>query len=191
MGKKGNWFSAVKKALSPEPKEKKDKVFELYFLFLVIFLLICLFVVGFDIEKSYFPLNQISHKSKRKWFGKHKSSDPVSSFTENAMPIPAPAPAVEDVKLTEAENEQSKHAYSVALATAVAAEAAVAAAQAAAEVVRLTAATRFSGKSREEVAAIKIQTAFRGFMVLLIILFTPKCVLFSLFLMSWFLVTGF
>ena len=27
MGKKGNWFSAVKKALSPEPKEKKkDKV---------------------------------------------------------------------------------------------------------------------------------------------------------------------
>lgn len=26
MGRKGNWFSAVKKALSPDPKEKKDQV---------------------------------------------------------------------------------------------------------------------------------------------------------------------
>lgn len=131
MGKKGNWFSAVKKALSPEPKEKKDKT---------------------------------TPKSKKKWFGKHKNLDPVSSSTENAMPLPAPAPPIEDVKLTEAENEQSKHAYSVALATAVAAEAAVAAAHAAAEVVRLTTVTRFSGKSKEEVAAIKIQTAFRGYL---------------------------
>ena len=69
------------------------------------------------------------------------------------------------MKLSEAENEQSKHAYSVALATAVAAEAAVAAAQAAAEVVRLTATSRYTGKSREEVAVIKIQTAFRGYLV--------------------------
>lgn len=68
----------------------------------------------------------------------------------------------EDVELAEAEDAQSKHVYSVALATAMAAEAAVAAAQAAAEVVRLTALPRFPGKSLEEVAAIKIQTAFRG-----------------------------
>lgn len=53
----------------------------------------------------------------------------------------------------------------MALATAVAAEAAVAAAQAAAEVVRLTAAGRYPGKSKEEIAAIKIQTAFRGYLV--------------------------
>lgn len=72
---------------------------------------------------------------------------------------------MEEMKLTEAENEQNKHVYSVAIATAVAAEAAVAAAQAAAEVVRLTAGTQYSGKSREEVAAIKIQTAFRGYLV--------------------------
>lgn len=53
----------------------------------------------------------------------------------------------------------------VALATAKAAEAAVAAAQAAAEVVRLTTtAPQFAGKSKEEVAAIRIQTAFRGYM---------------------------
>lgn len=65
----------------------------------------------------------------------------------------------------EAENEQNRHAYSVAIATAVAAEAAVAAAHAAAEVVRLTAAAQNLGKTKEELAAIKIQTAFRGYMV--------------------------
>lgn len=83
---------------------------------------------------------------------------------ETAYAVPDP-PSAEEVKLTEAENEQSKHAYSVAFATAVAAEAAVAAAQAAAEVVRLTSAARYSGKSNEEIAAIKIQTAFRGYLV--------------------------
>lgn len=85
--------------------------------------------------------------------------------TETAAAVPDPSPSAEEVKLTEAENEQSKHAYSVALATAVAAEAAVASAQAAAEVVRLTSTARYSGKSSEETAAIKIQTAFRGHLV--------------------------
>ncbi|KAK3003096.1 hypothetical protein RJ639_019431 [Escallonia herrerae] len=132
MGKKGSWLSAVRKALSPEPKEKKD---------------------------------QNSHKAKKRWFGKHKSLDANFAPTEAALAIPAPpSPSVEEVKLTEAENEQSKHAYSVAFATAMAAEAAVAAAQAAAEVVRLTTTARYSGKSKEEIAAIKIQTAFRRYL---------------------------
>lgn len=133
MGKKENWLSAIKKALSPVSKEKKD---------------------------------QRTQKSKTKWFGKHKDWDPISSSVETTRveaAVPA-TPLIEDVKLTEAENEQSKHAYSVAVATAVAAEAAVAAAQAAAEIVRLTTVPRFSGISKEEVAAIKIQTAFRGYM---------------------------
>ncbi|KAM7495003.1 hypothetical protein LguiB_029612 [Lonicera macranthoides] len=130
MGKKGSWFSAVKKALSPEPKEKKDKK---------------------------------PHKSKKKWFGKQKSLDVEFSAAETALAVPVPpSPSLEEVKLNRAENEQSKHAYSVAFATAVAAEAAVAAAQAAAEVVRLTGAARYSGKTKEEIAAIRIQTAFRG-----------------------------
>ncbi|KAL8090493.1 protein IQ-DOMAIN 3 [Apium graveolens] len=130
MGKKGSWLSAVKKVLSPEPKEKKDKK---------------------------------QHKSKKKWFGRNKSLDVgFQQPTETAAEIPDPSPSAEEVKLTEAENQQSKHAYSVALATAVAAEAAVASAQAAAEVVRLTSTARYSGKSNEETAAIKIQTAFRG-----------------------------
>ena len=91
----------------------------------------------------------------------------ASSTEETALPLPPPAPSppVQDAKLAEIENEQSKHAYSVALATAAAAEAAVAAAQAAAEVVRLTTVPRYYGLSKEEIAAIKIQTAFRGYMV--------------------------
>jgi hypothetical protein len=70
------------------------------------------------------------------------------------------------------EEEQNKHALAVAMATAAAAEAAVAAAQAAAEVVRLTAggggAARgsfYSGWSREDQAALKIQAVFRGYLV--------------------------
>ncbi|KAL6977255.1 Protein IQ-DOMAIN 3 [Sarracenia purpurea var. burkii] len=133
MGKKGSWIAAVKKALSPESKEKKDKK---------------------------------AHKSKSRWFGKQRSLDSSGSPPpETAVSVPL-NPPIEEVKLTRAENEQNKHAYSVALATAAAAEAAVAAAQAAAEVVRLTAAVRYSGKSKEEVAATKIQTAFRGYLVL-------------------------
>ena len=107
---------------------------------------------------------QKSSKSK-KWFGKERSNVPNSSPSENAtVPHPLPPPP-EEVKLIEAEEEQTKHAYSVAVATAAAAEAAVAAAQAAAEVVRLTSVTQFTGKSNEEVAAIKVQTAFRGYLV--------------------------
>ncbi|CAA0385887.1 unnamed protein product [Arabidopsis thaliana] len=122
MGK--SWFSAVKKALSPEPKQKKE---------------------------------QKPHKSK-KWFGKSKKLDVTNS---GAAYSPR---TVKDATLKEIEEQQSRHAYSVAIATAAAAEAAVAAAQAAAEVVRLSALSRFPGKSMEEIAAIKIQTAFRGYM---------------------------
>ncbi|XP_022747469.1 protein IQ-DOMAIN 1-like [Durio zibethinus] len=109
--------------------------------------------------------DQETPKSKRKWLGKGKDVGPVSlpEETEVTSPPPVPPP-IGDVKLTEAENEQSKHAYSVALATAMAADAAVAAAQAAAEVVRLTSLPCYPGKSKEEIAAIKIQAAFRGYL---------------------------
>ncbi|GFY93346.1 hypothetical protein Acr_08g0017420 [Actinidia rufa] len=72
---------------------------------------------------------------------------------------------IEENKLVGLENEvdEEKNKISKIVATAAAAEAAVAAAQAAAEVVRLTSVTQFTGKSKEEVAAIKIQTEFRGY----------------------------
>lgn len=89
----------------------------------------------------------------------------MNAETALVCPGPPTPPQVEQMKLMEAENEQNKHAYSVAIATAVAAEAAVAAAQAAAEVVRLTAAACSSGQSKEEIAAIRIQTVFRGYLV--------------------------
>ncbi|KAL5984224.1 hypothetical protein ACLOJK_018328 [Asimina triloba] len=127
MGKKPNWFNAVKKALSPDSKEKREQV--------------CTF----------------NRKSKKKWgYGKTKPPEPSSSL-ETVAPPPVPA----EVKLNEAEQEQNKHAYSVAIATA-AAEAAVAAAQAAAEVVRLTTVTRYSGKSREEKLSLVNGVLFTG-----------------------------
>ncbi|CAI9780160.1 unnamed protein product [Fraxinus pennsylvanica] len=135
MGRKGSWFSSVKKALTPNSKKKKA---------------------------------QKASKSEKKWVDEDKPSvsgtpNPETIQVSNPHPLP-PLEDDEDVKLTEAENEQTKHAYSVAVATAAAAEAAVAAAQAAAEVVRLTTVTQFTGKPKEEVAAIKIQTAFRGYL---------------------------
>lgn len=119
-------------------------------------------------------------KSKRRWpFGKTKKhSEPSISTvpgTAPVAPLPSPPPTqphsleIKDVN-PETDSEQNKHAYSVALASAVAAEAAAVAAQAAAEVVRLTAVTTTAPKmpasSMEELAATKIQTAFRGYLVI-------------------------
>ncbi|KAM1648193.1 hypothetical protein ACFX1Q_010240 [Malus domestica] len=136
MGKKG-WFSSVKKALSPDSKEKKE---------------------------------QRSDKSKKKWFGKQKYPEFESTSYQPSTILP-PLPPREEVKLTNAENEQNNDAYSVPVATTVSttavAEPVVSLApptQAAVEVVRLPTITQYAGKSREEVAAIKIQTAFRGYL---------------------------
>lgn len=71
---------------------------------------------------------------------------------------------------TEREKEQNKHAIAVAAATAAAADAAVAAAHAAVAVVRLTShgrGTMFGGGGHEKMcAAVKIQTLFRGYLVI-------------------------
>jgi hypothetical protein len=64
---------------------------------------------------------------------------------------------------TDRDREQSKHAIAVAAATAAAADAAVAAAQAAVAVVRLTSKGR--PPSPVVLAAVRIQTVFRGFLV--------------------------
>lgn len=58
--------------------------------------------------------------------------------------------------------EDRNHAIAVAVATAAAAEAAVAAAQAAAKVVRLAG---YGRHSKEERAAILIQSYYRGYLV--------------------------
>ncbi|CAL9229075.1 unnamed protein product [Arabidopsis halleri] len=70
--------------------------------------------------------------------------------------------------LNEATQDQRKHAMNVAIATAAAAEAAVAAAKAAAEVVRMAGnaftSQHFVKKLAPNVAAIKIQSAFRAYL---------------------------
>ncbi|KAJ8432247.1 hypothetical protein Cgig2_013900 [Carnegiea gigantea] len=89
---------------------------------------------------------------------------PIPTLKPTQQPHPPSASvAAESTKLSQVEKEETKHAYNPAVATAKAAEATVAVAQAAAEVVCLTTATH-SDKSKQEVAAIKIQTAFRGYL---------------------------
>jgi hypothetical protein len=126
---------------------------------------------------------------RRKWmfFGKFKVKNRLASIAAPSSPL-----------REEAEKEQSKHALSVALATAAAAEAAVVAAQAAAEVVLLTGvphsineyeketdhlafevqgdaphSTHQHARGIKELAAIKIQATFRGYLVSLFKLFSP------------------
>lgn len=100
-----------------------------------------------------------------KQLGRRRSIDSDASSTEDAVVVRAAHSPTRDVKLTEVDNQQNQHAYNVALATAAAAEAAAAAAaRAAAEVARLAVAARSLGKTKEELAAIKIQTAYRGYL---------------------------
>ncbi|KAL8027789.1 hypothetical protein ABFX02_14G119400 [Erythranthe guttata] len=105
-------------------------------------------------------------KSKKKWFGKQKLS---VSESPNPEPVqashPHPQPPLEEVKLTEVENEQQTiRDYSPTVDAVVADEEAEVITEAFEEVVQPIVVTRFAGKSVEEVAAIKIQTAFRGYL---------------------------
>ncbi|KAK4479590.1 hypothetical protein RD792_015108 [Penstemon davidsonii] len=104
-------------------------------------------------------------KEKKRWsFAKSgKDSGGLSKIPVN---IPATDTAWLRSYIANNEKEQNKHAIAVAAATAAAADAAVAAAQAAVAVVRLTSQGRgalFSG-GREKLAAVKIQTVFRGYL---------------------------
>ncbi|KAG6529880.1 hypothetical protein ZIOFF_012095 [Zingiber officinale] len=121
-----------------------------------------------------------------------KKDDKKEAFT-SPLPAPEPAPATKEKKrwsfrrsgaagrssssseltinapvhrLSEAEIEQKRHAMAIAVATAAAADAAVAAAQAAAAVVRLSTASAHQKPTtaEEEAAAIRIQSAFRGYL---------------------------
>lgn len=103
-------------------------------------------------------------KDKKRW-GKASSKDKArgpNNSDAHASDIPYPGAAA----------DANKHAIAVAAATAAVAEAALAAAHAAAEVVRLTNSGGAGSSSvaahvsrNRHVAAIKIQSAFRGYLV--------------------------
>ncbi|KAI0524101.1 hypothetical protein KFK09_003465 [Dendrobium nobile] len=106
------------------------------------------------------PCNE-ERKEKKRWSFK---SGRDSFDTAGRIP-PAEAAWLRPL-YGETEEEQSKHAIAVAAATAAVADAAVAAAQAAVAVVRLTSnggGVVFRGVN-ERLAAIKIQTYFRGYL---------------------------
>lgn len=107
--------------------------------------------------------------NRRKWSFTTRSSNPATSDSH-----PSRRRGDEDSL------DADKHAIAVAAATAAVAEAALAAAHAAAEVVRLTNGRGSSGgrnssvtqinrnnrrRAQEYVAAMKIQSAFRGYLV--------------------------
>ncbi|PIA27444.1 hypothetical protein AQUCO_07700006v1 [Aquilegia coerulea] len=93
----------------------------------------------------------------------------IGKFKWKCLPALAAPSAHKEKSFNEAEKEHSKHAMNVAIATAAAAEAAVASAEAAVEVVRLAGIPcprlylKYKKRSRP-LAAIKIQTVFRGYL---------------------------
>lgn len=162
MGRKGNWFSSVKKAFSPDSKNKKDKVFVLLICIILFVLWNCCWVCLNNIHRVYLWFQRGS-KSKNS-VENEKSSNPEFSTLETVS-TPQHLPPPPQVQTTEVVNEQAKYDYSVEDANTSSYVPAVEAPQVVAEVVRAVPVTRFTGMSREEVAAIKIQTTFRGYLV--------------------------
>lgn len=117
----------------------------------------------FDLVKRIFSsetkAQPVKKSKKRRWLFRW--------FKTKQRPALAAPSQLTEKTLSEAEEEQSKHAMAVAIASAAAAEAAVASAQAAAEVVRLTGTPKSfhrCEKRTREMASIRIQTAFRGYL---------------------------
>ncbi|CAL0310451.1 unnamed protein product [Lupinus luteus] len=132
MGKKGNLFSIVKKALSPDSKEKKDKVWK-------------------------------PSSSKKKWFRKQKlqTLEESCSGTDKSPAFPS----LEEIKSTHGENKSSyDNVVEVATSLVVEEHVPVPVVQTTAVKVESPKIARFGGKPDDEVAAITIQTAFRGYL---------------------------
>lgn len=120
---------------------------------------------------------QGSKKSKKKWFGKQKHPNPDST---EAVTLPSP-PRPEEANIIHSESEDNNEPCSVEVASPT--EATSAATQAneasvstieptiatpfvAAEVVQISMETQIFSPPKEEVAATKIQTVFRGYLVM-------------------------
>lgn len=89
----------------------------------------------------------------------------TATSTTTAVTKPVSLEAASD-EVDHHHHNQRSHALAVAMATTAAAKAAVVTAQAAVEVVRLS--TRPSIYFKDHLAAITIQTAFRGYLVIIL-----------------------
>lgn len=100
-------------------------------------------------------------KDKKRWSFRRSSATPPGQRDLSGTYIVATTAKQE---LLDSDNDHKKHVLAVAAATAAAADAAAAAAKAAAAAIQLTAAAR--AYALEEDAAVKIQAAFRGYLVM-------------------------
>ncbi|XP_047332415.1 protein IQ-DOMAIN 2-like [Impatiens glandulifera] len=115
MGRKGNWFSSVKKVLSPESKRSKEK----------------------------------------RLLGNGKSIVEENSKPREIPPLEHRSPpTLEEMKFTEVVDDDEEPTVVDADFTS----------QATTEVVHVTKEVQFPRRSKEEVAAIRIQTALRGYL---------------------------
>nr|XP_043635318.1 protein IQ-DOMAIN 2-like [Erigeron canadensis] len=112
MGKKGGWFSSIKRTLSPSSKKRQK-----------------------SLEEHHAVPDTPNLENAGGSCDSHSFLPPV------------------DVKPIVVENEQPQHTYSVADASVATTSTAVTATT-----------SRYSGKSKEELAATRIQTAFRGYL---------------------------
>ncbi|XP_008798581.2 protein IQ-DOMAIN 14 [Phoenix dactylifera] len=123
---------------------------------------------GIKEPKDYTSCGAEERREKKRWsFG--KSARDLGEVVVGQNPSTAVSVDTDTAWLrsiyAKTEKDQNKHAIAVAAATAVAADAAMAAAQAAVAVVRLTSKGRGATIGvHERQAAVKIQTAFRGYL---------------------------
>ncbi|KAK6148799.1 hypothetical protein DH2020_016324 [Rehmannia glutinosa] len=124
-------------------------------------------LLGMKKDKENVEINSnCGEKKEKKRWSFAKSGKDSGGLTQIPANIPASDSDWLRSYIADSEKEQNKHAIAVAAATAAAADAAVAAAQAAVAVVRLTSQGKgglFTG-GREKLAAVKIQTFFRGYL---------------------------
>lgn len=155
MGKKTGWFSTVKRVFKPSSSKDLDRRVRLspHHPHRSIF----------DLKLIFF-CNYLSQRQGGREVKAEGNEAPEIVSVEHFPAETSPEATNDDggSQGAAAEEEDREHAIAVAAATAAAAEAAAAAAEAAAKVVRLAGYGRLS---REEKAAVRIQSYYRGYLV--------------------------
>lgn len=106
-----------------------------------------------------------------------------NSGTDNAPPVPPP----EQVKLTNIESQNNHHHVAKVATSMDFKEPVPSVVQTAAVRGKAAINTRFAGKSTDEVEAIKIQTAFRGYLVICVAISSIKPINITLFIVKFLL----